>query len=115
MRRQFVFVPASNSRGRLVFRGISVFLWNRINRAKRQHRSCCISRLKNLNSRDADSGDHFVALGGQVKMPGGQVDRFQQVTEISPGTLDHFSQEYPGLVAPGLPSPSEQAASAYQP
>ena len=29
--------------------------------------------------RDSDSGDHFVALGGQVKMPGGQVDRFQQV------------------------------------
>jgi len=29
--------------------------------------------------RDSDPGDHFVALGGQVKMPGGQVDRFQQV------------------------------------
>src|SRR5205823_8061550 len=50
MRRQFVFVPASNSRGRLVFRGISVFLWNRINRAKRQHWSCCISRLKSVTN-----------------------------------------------------------------
>ena len=29
--------------------------------------------------RDSDPGDHFVALGGQVKMPSGEVDRFQQV------------------------------------
>jgi hypothetical protein len=67
-------------------------------------------------------------------MPSGEVDRFQQVgilakdsrgagrepapakplpraplpsREISPGTLDHFSREYPGPLAPGLPSPSE--------
>ena len=58
---QFVFAPASNSRERLVFRRISVFLWNRINRAKRQHRSGRVGRLKNLISRDADPGDHFVA------------------------------------------------------
>src|SRR6266446_5928916 len=58
--------PPSNSRERLVFRRISVFLWNRINRTKRQHRSGRVGRLENLNSRDADSGDHFVALGGQV-------------------------------------------------
>ena len=61
MRSQFVFAPASNSRERLVFRRISVFLWNRINRAKRQHRSGRVGRLKNLISRDADPGDHFVA------------------------------------------------------
>jgi hypothetical protein len=63
MQRQFTFAPASHSRERLVFRRISVFLWNRINRTKRQHRSGRVGQLKNLNGRDADPGDHFVAWG----------------------------------------------------
>jgi hypothetical protein len=57
---------------------------------KRQHRSGRpvgrrgLSRLTNRSGKLAAvampiRGDHFVALGGQVKMPSGEVDRFQQV------------------------------------
>jgi len=75
---QFVFAPASNSRERLVFRGISVFLWNRINRAKRQHWSGRVGRLEdadchawpialaNLPPSRCRPGDHFVARGGRA-------------------------------------------------
>ena len=53
--------------------------------------------------------DHFVASGGQVKMPGGEVDRFQQVGILAKDSRGAGREPSPGKAFGPIPNyPAEK-------